>query len=114
VSEMSEVTPEEPSEERRKEIRDEARGFARVKRANYAAISADAWKQRESARKYLMISGLVGLVVGQLNLVPRKIESLGISFDLSEQANFRYLIIAVIVMKLCARTINRGLQTRGV
>jgi hypothetical protein len=56
VSEMSEVTPEEPSEERRKEIRDEAREFAREKRANYAAISADAWKQGESARKYLMIS----------------------------------------------------------
>jgi hypothetical protein len=50
VSEMSEVTPEEPSEERRKEIRDEAREFAREKRANYVAISADAWKQGESAR----------------------------------------------------------------
>jgi hypothetical protein len=53
---MSEVTPEEPSEERRKEIRDEAREFAREKRANYAAISADVWNQGESARKYLMIS----------------------------------------------------------
>jgi membrane-bound ClpP family serine protease len=45
----------------------------------------------------LLISGFVALVVGRTNLVPSKVETLGVTFNTTQQANFRYLVGAVVV-----------------
>jgi hypothetical protein len=51
----------------------------------------------ERTRRNLLIVAVVAIVVGQTNLVPAKIETLGISFDAVQQANFRYVVGGVLV-----------------
>jgi hypothetical protein len=83
--------------EKLKGYKDDSIEFGRENRTIIFGHLKDLSKKLDNVRKYLLISGMIGLIVGQTNLVPKKIESLGISFDLGEQASFRYLIIAVIV-----------------
>lgn len=48
-------------------------------------------------RRNLLVSGLLALVIGRTDLVPAKIDALGISFSSVQQTNFRYIVAAVVV-----------------
>jgi hypothetical protein len=48
-------------------------------------------------RRNLLISGFLALIVGRTNLVPSKIDALGVSFDTAQQQNFRFIIGAVVI-----------------
>jgi hypothetical protein len=76
----------------------------------YSAFRQEFDKKFEKTKRNLLLAGVIGLVVGQTNLVPSKIDSLGISFDQVQQANFRYVLAAVIAYFLF--TFSHLLQTR--
>jgi hypothetical protein len=70
-------------------LKDDAAQFARLR---------DAIQERQiKNRRNLLLSGMLALIVGRSNLVPAKIEALGISFDKTEQTNFRYIFGAAVI-----------------
>jgi hypothetical protein len=80
----------------------------KIKLDQYVRLFQDLSKRVEAAKRNLLIVGFAGLIVGQTNLVPSKIESLGIAFDRVEQANFRYIIFALIAYFLLSfRSLNQ-------
>jgi len=54
-------------------------------------------EKQNKVRRNLLISGFLALIVGRTNLVPSKIDALGVSFDTSQQQNFRFIIAAVVI-----------------
>jgi hypothetical protein len=80
----------------------------KIKLDQYTRLFQDLSKRVEVAKRNLLLVGFAGLIVGQTNLVPSKIESLGIAFDKVEQANFRYIIFALIAYFLLSfRSLNQ-------
>jgi hypothetical protein len=54
-------------------------------------------EQLQKTRRNLLATSLLALVVGRTNLVPVKINALGISFNSVQQTYFRFILAAVVI-----------------
>jgi hypothetical protein len=78
---------------------------------DYFIKTRDQLADRQAkTRRNLLITGLLALVIGRTNLVPSKIDALGISFDSVQQANFRFIVAAVVIYFLFVFTYQKAQQ----
>jgi hypothetical protein len=81
--------------------------------ADFVQIRDQIKASQRSVRRNLLIAGFIALVVGRTNLVPSKIETLGVTFDKVKQENFRYILGLVVIYFVFSFTKEIFLEVRN-